>query len=209
MPAAVNKLNRKVAVARRHGVENVALALANKVIQYPLYLVYGAERWHLRKYHTTNYKKMAVAFSRDVPGTLDVVADVGCGLGEVVNRVRAGRKLGLDVDPRVIAWAKFLQRFNRSDVDFRAGSLDTLARADVPAVDLLITLGWFHYMTDEWIDEQMRDLLKAKPVRYVMVDEMSYQRGRIQKLFDAIGTRVEQRHDWQDDKLLFLYRCEG
>ncbi|MGP3965781.1 methyltransferase domain-containing protein [Nonomuraea sp. 3N208] len=209
MPTAVKKLYRKVHVARRHGAQNVAIALTQKLIQFPLFLMYRGERWHLRGYHTTNYKKMAVHLAKEISSDLDVVVEVGCGLGEIVNRVGAQRKFGLDIDQRVISWARFLQRFNRSDVEFHAGSFDTLAETDLEVIDLLITTGWFHYMSDEWIDTQIRKLLEAKHVRYIMVDEFPYQRGRIQRIFDTIATRVEQRHDWQDDKILFLYRCKG
>ncbi|GII68427.1 hypothetical protein Sme01_09030 [Sphaerisporangium melleum] len=209
MPVAVRKINRKIHVARRHGAENVAIALAQKVMQFPLFLVYRGERWHLRGFHTTNYKKMAVAFAEDVPGGLDVVVEVGCGLGEIVSRVHAKHRFGYDIDPRAISWARFLQRFGRSGVDFRVGSFDTLEQTDLQDIDLLITMGWFHYMSDEWIETRLRALLRIKRVRYILVDEFPYQRGRIEKLFDTIGTQVEQRHDWQDDKILFLYRCDG
>jgi ubiquinone/menaquinone biosynthesis C-methylase UbiE len=209
MLAAVNKINRKIYVAKRHGAANVALALTQKAVQLPALLAFKGRRWQLRGYHTTNYKKTVVEFAKEVLGELDVVAEVGCGPGEIVSRVAAKRKLGLDIDPQVISWARFLTRFSRGNVEFRVGSFDTLAQTDLEVIDLLITTGWFHVKSDEWIEAEIRRLLKANKVRYIMVDEFSHQRGRIQRLFDTIGTRVEQRHDWQDDKILFLYRCDG
>jgi hypothetical protein len=207
MQTAVKKLNKKVRVARRHGAHNVALALAVKALQFPLFLVYKGERWHLRGFYTTNYKKMAVALARAVPKRLDVVVEVGCGLGEIVNRVKAERKFAYDIDQRVILWAQFLKRFNRSSVEFREGSFDCLAKSELDEMDLLITMGWFHTVSDDWIQDQMRSLLARKRVRYVMVDEFPYQRGRIERIFDTIGVQVDRRYDWQDDKILFLYRC--
>ncbi|GII83252.1 hypothetical protein Ssi03_12420 [Sphaerisporangium siamense] len=208
MQTTVKRLTRKIEVARRHGADNVAKALAGKALQFPLSLVFGADRWHLRGFHTTNYKKMAVEIARTVPGRLDVAVEVGCGLGDVLGRVRARRRLGFDIDRGVIAWARFLRRPGGTRPEFAVGSFDALIRHEVREIDLLITLGWFHYMPDDWIGQQMRALLAAKRVRYVLVDEFPEQKGRIERLFDGLGVRVDRRHDWQDDKHLLLYRCD-
>ncbi|MEU9884090.1 class I SAM-dependent methyltransferase [Sphaerisporangium sp. NPDC051011] len=208
MQTTVKRLNRKIEVARRHGADNVAKALVGKAVQFPLSLIFGGDRWHLRGFHTTNYKKMAVELARTVPGRLDVVAEVGCGLGEILNRVPAGRRLGFDIDRGVIAWARFLQRSRRPRAEFAVGSFDALIKHDVREIDLLIAMGWFHYMPDEWIEHQTRALLALKRVRYVMVDEFPEQKGRIERIFDGFGVRVDRRHDWQDDKHLLLYRCD-
>jgi hypothetical protein len=150
---------------------------------------------------------MAVALSRAVPEKLGVVAEVGCGLGDILNRVQAERRLGFDVDRSVISWARFLQRFNGSATEFAVGGFDALARSEPEVIDLLIMAGWFHYMPDEWIRDQLHHLFGVKRVRYLMVDEFPHQRGRIAPLVGPFGIQVERRHDWQDDKHLFLYRC--
>ncbi|WP_203973709.1 class I SAM-dependent methyltransferase [Planotetraspora silvatica] len=205
----MKQLTRKVEVARRHGAGSVSKALTLRALRFPLWLVYRPEKWHLRGFHTTNYKKMAVALAHEVPAPLNVVVDVGCGLGEILNRVDAPRRIGLDVEPGVISWARLLQRFTRSDVEFRAGSFESLTPADPEVIDLVIALGWFHYMADEWIEDRMRTLLATRRVRYVMVDEFPAQAGRIEGIFDDFGEPVRRCHDWQDGKTLFLYRCDG
>ncbi|MFC4590300.1 class I SAM-dependent methyltransferase [Sphaerisporangium corydalis] len=207
MPNAMKSLNRKIALARRHGADRVAIALAGKALQFPLMMVFGGTRWHLRGYHTTNYKKVAVAMAGTVAAPAGVVAEVGCGLGDILTRVEARHRLGFDIDRGVIAWARFLRRFGRSRAEFAVGSFDALARSEHEAIDLLIMTGWFHYMPDDWIRDQMRSLLAVKRVRHLLVDEFPDQRGRIERLFDELALQVDRRHDWQDDKFLFLYRC--
>ncbi|MDH2424131.1 class I SAM-dependent methyltransferase [Sphaerisporangium sp. TRM90804] len=205
----MTRIGRKARIARRHGAADVARALARKAVRLPLLLAFGADRWHLRGYHTTAYMKAAVAFARDVPLELDVVAEVGCGLGEILTRVPARRRLGYDIDRGVIASARFLQRFTRSAAEFTVGSFEELAGAEPEVIDLLVVTGWFHYMPDDWIKDRLRDLLAAKRVRYILVDEFPHQRGRIEPLMDLFGVQVERRRDWQDDKSLFLYRCDA
>ncbi|WP_214412874.1 class I SAM-dependent methyltransferase [Sphaerisporangium fuscum] len=209
MNTAMKQLNRKLMVARRHGVDSVAMALAGRALQFPLALAFGGDKWHLRGFHTTNYKKVAVRLADAVPGRLEVVAEVGCGLGDVLKRIPARRRIGFDIDRGAIRWARFLQRLSPRRCEFGVGSFDALIRSDAERIDLLVMLGWFHYMPDEWIGDQMRALLASKRVRYLMVDEFPEQEGRIKRLFDAFGERVECRHDWQDDKNLLLYRCGG
>jgi hypothetical protein len=209
MHIAMKQLNRKIMVARRHGANNVAMALAGKVLQFPLSVIFRGDKWHLRGFHTTNYKKVAVELAGAVPGRLDVVAEVGCGLGDILNRVPARRRLGFDIDRAAIKWARFLQRFTGGECEFDVGSFDALIRSEVKDIDLVIMMGWFHYMPDDWIRDQMRALLSSKRVRYVMVDEFPEQEGRISQIFDVFGVRVERRHDWQDDKNLLLYRSDA
>ncbi|ACZ89216.1 hypothetical protein Aros01_07414 [Streptosporangium roseum] len=195
-------------MARKHGVGNTVTALTRKVLLSPLLSAYGADKWHLRGFHTTNYKKVAVALAREVPGSSRVVVEVGCGLGDIVSRVKADKKFGYDVDSATISCARLLGRLRRPDTSYRVGSFDSLVHLECESIDLLIAMGWLHYMPDEWIEENLRSLLKNKPVQYIMVDEFPGQRGRIETMMKAFGTLVRQESDWQDGKIVLLFQCD-
>ncbi|GAA4229531.1 SAM-dependent methyltransferase [Streptosporangium album] len=202
------RFEHQLEMARKHGVGNAMLALSRKAFLSPLLSAYGADKWHLRGFHTTNYKKIAVALSREVSGSARVVVEVGCGLGDIVSRVKAYRKFGYDVDSATISCARLLRRLRRPDTSYRVGSFDSLVHLEFESIDLLIAMGWLHYMPDEWIEENLRSLLTSKRVRYIMVDEFPGQRGRIETMMKTFGTLVKQEFDWQDGKAVLLFHCD-
>jgi hypothetical protein len=204
----MKRLDDKLKLMRRHGVGNVTRELGRRMLVSPLLAAYGTQRWHNRGFCTTNYKKIVVAMARQLPERPDVVVEVGCGLGDLVSRVRAGHRFGYDIDAQVVACARVLQRFRRGEVIYRTGSIDSLEQLEFDVVDLLITIGWLHVFTDEWIQEQLRALTKTKLVRYVLVDEFPEQRGRIETTFKPFGDLVAEEFDPQDRKSIFLFRCE-
>lgn len=73
----------------------------------------------------------------------DVVLDLGCGCGEFINNIQAGRKLGLDLNPDTL-------RFLTSDIEFHAASaadLGTLFQDN--AIDVVFTSNFLEHLPDK------------------------------------------------------------
>lgn len=71
----------------------------------------------------------------------DAVLDLACGFGEFSRFVRAGRKVALDLNPRV---ASFLPE----DVEFVLGSALDLSGLDAESIDVCFTSNFFEHLPD-------------------------------------------------------------
>ena len=73
--------------------------------------------------------------------------DIGCGLGEILQHIKADRKIGLDLQEEVIQAAREL---NSGEIDFVVGSFGELIENPI---DYLITLNFMHGGTEEeWME---------------------------------------------------------
>ncbi len=87
--------------------------LASRGFRTALQRVYGFDRWHVGH--------AGEAYARDVVRTLNAwpaaeresVVEIGCGLGDILRRLRFRDRVGLDRDRGALAAARFLARFGR------------------------------------------------------------------------------------------------
>jgi SAM-dependent methyltransferase len=105
--------------------------------------VYGFDRWHVG--HADE------AYVGDIVRTLNAWPDsrrqaaleIGCGLGDILRRLRFRRRVGLDRDAQVIAAARLLARFHSGEpLEFDAFEFpgDQLTGA----YDAIILVNWIH-----------------------------------------------------------------
>ena len=128
----------------------------------------------LSPYSCKEYKIQTVSLaSRFKP---EVVVDLGCGLGDIVARVDAKRRYGLDIDDRLLKAAHFL--FS-SKVTFRKASIfdpDSIRDAVSEAqIDLLIMTGWAHGCPFEKFLGAMKNLTKVQRVNKILLDTWRLQ----------------------------------
>jgi hypothetical protein len=91
-----------------------------------------------------------------------VVCEVGCGLGSILGRVRAERRVGIDISPGVIRAARLIRS---REIEFRVGSLKDV---DLPAIDVLVLVNWIHEVSPEELEMRVVPLLPS--VRYLLLD---------------------------------------
>jgi len=91
-----------------------------------------------------------------------VVCEVGCGLGSILSRVHAQKRVGYDVSPGVLRAARLLR--SRS-IDFRSGSIDAV---DLPSMDVLVLVNWIHEVSPEDLERMLLPLLPR--TRHLMLD---------------------------------------
>ena len=73
--------------------------------------LYGFDRWHVG-HAGEPYAADIVRYLNGQPeADRQTVAEIGCGLGDILRRLRFRTRLGLDRDPRVLSAARLLARF--------------------------------------------------------------------------------------------------
>jgi hypothetical protein len=160
----LNVLSRKSRTLARqiaaNGVTHVAKMTLDRALIFTLSRIYGfTASWHPPT--STRPYRIVVA---DLVNSLqpDVVCEVGCGLGSILSRIHAPRRLGFDIDPAVIKAAKLL-RGRR--IEFHQGGL---AEVSLPQMDVLMLVNWIHEISPADLALQLVPLLGR--THYLVLD---------------------------------------
>jgi hypothetical protein len=126
--------------------------------------LFGFDAWHAAApYRCRAYKKVVVELANALHPVLAV--EVGCGLGDIISRVTAVDRVGIDTDDRVIRAARFLHRTGR----WIHGGAECIAL--IPAeqrIDCLIMVNWIHAMSPEALAAALLPVLSR--TRYLILD---------------------------------------
>ena len=127
--------------------------------------LFGFDAWHAAApYCCRGYKKAVVELANGLrPGR---AVEVGCGLGDIITRIKAGERIGIDVDAKVLRAARFL---HPGRVWIQAGAAG-FAQFGSPErrIDCLIMVNWIHTLSSEELAEVL--LPNLSKIRYLIVD---------------------------------------
>ena len=128
--------------------------------------VFQFDPWHAgAPYSCRAYKRMVVDLVNSLKPAL--VVEVGCGLGDILSRVNARERFGLDSDARVIRAARFL---HPGKVHWLQGDATGIERV-LPAgcrMDCLIMVNWIHNLSPDHLAALLLPLLPR--TEYLMLD---------------------------------------
>ena len=167
-----------IAKSKELGPGRLAGAAYKLLFHFVLQKIYGFDPWHVHgNYYSRPYKARVVALVEGMqPKT---VVEIGAGLGDIIGRVRAEIRIGLDRDPKVIAAARHCV-----SGDVRLASADFLEPESVlsaltplnasgPAIssiDCLILVNWIHMVDIEAIAASIAQISAVYPIRSILVD---------------------------------------
>ncbi|HEV2592680.1 MAG TPA: class I SAM-dependent methyltransferase [Gaiellaceae bacterium] len=124
--------------------------------------VFGFDRWHTSVIWEREYAQAVVRHlnARTREGRRSAV-EIGCGLGDIVRRLRYERRLGLDIDTHVLRAARLLGATQKAlrfeQFQFPATPLDGM-------FDVIIMVNWIHHVEPD----RLRDAIeRRKNVRIV------------------------------------------
>lgn len=150
-------LARQVAA---NGVAHVARTTLDRALIFTLSRMYGfTASWHPPT-SARPYRVVVAGLVNSLqPG---VVCEVGCGLGSILSRIHAPRRVGFDIDPAVVKAAKLL-RGRR--IEFHEGGL---AEVSLPQMDVLVLVNWIHELSPADLECHLAPLLGR--TRYLVLD---------------------------------------
>lgn len=159
-----------LAQLRSAGVGGIVACMLKKLRYRRLAHRYGFDPWHAKSpYECRGYKREVVQLAERLnPRT---VVEIGCGLGEIVSRVRDCRRFGFDIDARVVPAARELHgavcRFERAGLS----DVDTVRRkVGDTGGGLLIMVNWPHALPWPEVAAQVRRLNQALSLKYMIID---------------------------------------
>jgi ubiquinone/menaquinone biosynthesis C-methylase UbiE len=95
------------------------------------------------------------------------VVEVGCGLGDILSRVRAARRFGIDSDREVIRAARVLHPLKARWIYGDANCVPHVIPASY-TIDCMIMVNWIHNLSAEQLALLLMPLLPR--VRYLVMD---------------------------------------
>jgi trans-aconitate methyltransferase len=109
-----------------------------KIKIYILHKIFSFDQWHYKvNYYSNNYLKCVVQIADSLQ--VDNVCEIGSGLGNIIGRINAKHKVGIDSDEKVIKPAKILY----PNVNFIKGDFDYLIN-NQNGYDLIICCNFIH-----------------------------------------------------------------
>jgi hypothetical protein len=101
----------------------------------------------------------------------DVAVEIGCGLGEIISRVKAERRYGFDIDAQAITTAAHLSghRANYSPASLFETEV-IRKKIQEPNIDVLIMVNWPHALHMKELRDALAGLNTNIPIRKVIID---------------------------------------
>ncbi len=168
--------------------------------------IYKFDKWHVRgNYYCRSYKSNIIDFLNKYE--FENVVEVGCGLGDILSRVKSKYKLGIDSDINVIKAASFLH----SGVDFKIDSFENLCIDNLVSCDLLILINWIHNLDPITLENKIISL--SPRFKYLLVESIEPNCGYLHShKFEIIKqkfTLVEKIKINNEPRIIYMYYHEN
>jgi hypothetical protein len=139
---------------------------ADRLRLHALRLLFRFDPWHAAApYSCRPYKALVVELANALQPK--VAVEIGCGLGEIIGRINAADRFGVDADNRVLRAARFLHCGRGFWIH---GEGDCIERLVAPErkIDCLIMVNWIHSLSPEHLSDLVVPLLSR--TRFLIVD---------------------------------------
>ena len=138
-------------------MSNKFLCYANRIFYMIFQKIFKFGKWHANApFYCRPYKKKVVDIINDLKPV--TIIEIGCGLGEIISRVNARNKYGIDIDANAIKFGALLAR----NVTFINGSFDAIYKIPEKHIDVLVLINWTHGLEPAFIKKEIYNLLKIK-----------------------------------------------
>lgn len=202
-------VSRKVRWTRQNGLGNVLAGKATYYYLSTLRLAFGFDKWHSgANYANRPYKKVVVDLANSL--NPEIVVELGCGLGDIIARIRARTRFGVDPDPSVIRAARFL---HPSGVEWIVGGAAAVPHiAPGERISCFLAIGWIHFITPEELAAALTPLFDRTD--YFILDKFNYdlQPGRFDHDFAFLAGRAtcitEMTPPNDDIRRYFVFKTE-
>lgn len=160
------KIIRKI---KEVGLKNVFIGGVKRVKYTRLFKKYHFDEWHLSPYEWKEYAQVCVNYIN--AHSCATVVDIGCGLGGVLQHIKADKRIGLDLHEEVIMAAREL---SDGTIVYKTGSFDALTESPV---DYLVTLNFMHGGTEATWEAPYHTAAERNDVRHFIVDTVPAEGG--------------------------------
>ena len=157
------------------GFLNLMLGFFLIIRNYFLCRIFKFNSWHINSnYYLRPYKKVAVDMANSLK--FNNVIDVGCGLCDILSRIKCNRKIGVDIDKNIIKACKMICKkitFINASIFEDCDKLN-LNNDYFPKDNLLICLNWLHGYSWVKIQDVLKNMFRNNKMNYLIIDIINY-----------------------------------
>ncbi|MCX5682209.1 MAG: hypothetical protein NT049_00785 [Planctomycetota bacterium] len=164
---------------------------------------YGFDPWHTNPIEWRPYALRTCAYVNELVARegLKSVVEVGCGLGEILGRIRAPETAGFDLSEAVIDWARKMHE----GVEFRVGTFDDIRGREI---GVLVAVNFPHMIPPEDLRALLAGVLQGNRVRYLVVDEVPYQyHHEYGRILENLAHKVWESEVFVGNRRVLCYRA--
>lgn len=115
--------------------------------RYVLRWTFGFDRWHVNRLSDRPYALRVISYLNSLPAEQRGRAvEIGCGLGDILRRLRFRSRLGLDADRAVLRAARVLAGVSRERPRFAEFTFPQLLEG---RYDAIIMVNWPHLVAED------------------------------------------------------------
>lgn len=140
----------------------------HKLYNHCLYQIFRFGEWHLIPYEDKEYAQDIVQqLNKYLEGINEdgYIVEVGCGLGDIIKRIKWDKKAGYDVSANVLKAARFICR----DVLYETGSFEKVHQK---YINCFIMVNFIHGIRPEALKAEIQELLKKSQVNMFVIDRL-------------------------------------
>ena len=145
-----------------------------KVVAYSvLQKIFGFHKWHIvpveqRPYGMEIVKWCNRLLERDRDAENGKVIEVGCGLGDIVAKIKTkkGNKEGYDIDEKVIKAAKIIY----PGIKFQVGRFAPDIRDE--RISIFIAVNFLYALDSKTVEEEFKKLSTNNDIQYIITETM-------------------------------------
>ncbi|GEM_PF-1373614 len=171
--------------------------------------IYKFNKWHSGAiFEDRIYRKKILELIESIGSELSVVVELGCGLGEVLSRITAKKKYGVDLSLNVIKAARVI---NSKNITFIHGNFESIFDITESNISLLLLVNIFYAMPSQKIIDDIIAIIKKKNICYIISDKVYnpilFDQYSIEKCIGYKRVKVMKvLNDGENIRDLYLYR---
>lgn len=127
-----------------------------KNFRYILKVVFNFDKWHITPISSRNYAIGITRFLNESKNR-NSIAEIGCGLGDILRKVRFKAKYGFDADVNVLKAARLLSLFQFPYVKTIFKKFTFPSDGLTGEYDAILLVNWIHHIEPAILKEMIRD----------------------------------------------------
>ena len=137
------------------------------LFNFTLQKIFNFHPWHVSSLNSRKYCLEIIEYINSRIVSDELVVEMGCGLGETLNKIKSKRKLGLDTSKEVVRAARYKYAFSRMKI--AEGSFSNVENLNIK---YLLAVNFLHDFNTNQVKAWFEEFLSKNSVENIIVDEL-------------------------------------